>query len=199
MMRAASIGIAALLVLSVAFPARGQLSGGYLNPFLGGITPDKPWHANGAGAVYGLDFGGNLTEAWSAGLDLSAAPLRDRTAPGDAALYAAALEGLRVFGRGARFAPYLSLGLGVTHYAPAGGAGVEPRSEFMVQPGAGVLIRIWDSADGSRSLALRPDVKVRWTHGWAHAPGNPVDPLYALGLTYSFGAPPAGLRSATPP
>lgn len=65
-----------------------------------------------------------------------------------------------------------------------------------LQPGAGVMIRLWESADGSRRLALRPDIKVRWTHGWAHAPGNPVDPLYVLGLTYSFGP---GLRSASPP
>jgi hypothetical protein len=189
-----------MLPLGVPLAALAQISGSwYVNPYAGGITPDKPWHATGTGAVYGLDVGADLSTAWSAELDLSAAPLRDRTAPGDDALYGAALEMLRVFDRDARFAPYLSLGSGLTHYAPVPGAGLEPRTELMVQPGAGVIIRLWDSADGSRSLVLRPDVKVRWTHGWAHAPGNPVDPLYVLGLTYSFGAGQSGLRSATPP
>jgi hypothetical protein len=46
---------------------------------------------------------------------------------------------------------------------------------------------VWESSDAADTLALRPDIKTRWTHGWAHAPGNPVDVLYALGLTFSFG------------
>jgi hypothetical protein len=46
---------------------------------------------------------------------------------------------------------------------------------------------VWQSPHGAGSLALRPDIKARWTHGWAHAPGNPVDVLYTLGLTFSFG------------
>jgi Outer membrane protein beta-barrel domain len=186
-----------LLVLGVPRLALAQLSEDwYVNPYLGGITPDKPWHASGSGGIYGLDIGTALSAAWSAELDLSGAPLRDRTASGDDGLYGAALEVLRVFDRGARFAPYLSFGAGLTHYAPSAGAGSQSRTEFMMQPGAGVMIRLWESADGSRSLALRPDIKVRWTHGWAHAPGNPVDPLYVLGLTYSFGPQP---RSASPP
>jgi hypothetical protein len=180
-----------MLMLGVTLPATAQVSGGwYVDPYLGGLTPDKPWHATGTGAVYGLDIGTDLSAAWSAELEWSAAPLRDRAVPGDDALYGVALTALRVFCRDARFAPYVSLGSGLTHYAPAAGAGLEPRTELMVQPGAGVIIRIWESGDGTRSLALRPEVEVRWTHGWAHAPGNPVDPVYALGLRYSFGAGP---------
>jgi hypothetical protein len=192
--------LAGFFVLGAPLPALAQMSGSwYANTYAGGVTPDKPWHATGAGMVYGLDLGADLSAQWSAELDLSAAPLRDRTVSGDDALYGAAFEVLRVFERGARFAPYLSLGSGLTRYAPATGAGLEPRTELVVQPGAGVIVRLWESADGSRSLALRPDIKVRWTHGWAHAPGNPVDPYYVLGLTYSFGAGRADLRSATPP
>jgi hypothetical protein len=56
----------------------------------------------------------------------------------------------------------------------------------MWQAGGGTLVRLWAPADGASSLALRPEIRVRWTHGWAHAPGNPVDPLYALGLMFSF-------------
>jgi hypothetical protein len=57
----------------------------------------------------------------------------------------------------------------------------------MAQPGLGAFIKVWQSPHGAGSLALRPDIKARWTHGWAHAPGNPVDVLYTLGLTFSFG------------
>ena len=75
--------------------------------------------------------------------------------------------------------------------------GLETRTEFMAQPGLGVIIKVWESADGSGSCALRPDIKARWTHGWAHAPGNPVDALYVLGLTFSFG--PGGRVAAVIP
>jgi len=49
------------------------------------------------------------------------------------------------------------------------------------------LDKMRQSPHGAANLALRPDIKARWTHGWAHAPGNPVDVLYTLGLTFSFG------------
>jgi hypothetical protein len=196
MMRAAT----GLVMLAASFATLAQTSGSwYVNTYAGGITPDKPWHATGAAAVYGLDIGAAFSAQWSAELDVNAAPLGDRTASGDDVLGGAALEVLRGLGRGARLAPYVSLGAGLTRYMPVAGAGLEPRTEFMVQPGAGVVVRIWESADGSRTLALRPDVKVRWTHGWAHAPGNPVDPYYVLGLTYSFGARGEDVRSATRP
>jgi len=159
----------------------------YLNPYLGGFTPDKPWRAKGEAPLYGLDIGTNVSPTWSAELDLNGALLSDRVGPAHTGLYGGALDLLRVFNRGGVFAPYLSIGAGATHAAPPPGTGLESRTEFMWQPGFGAIIKVWQSTDDSRSLALRPDVKVRWTHGWAHAPGNPVDVLYVLGLTFSFG------------
>ncbi len=135
--------------------------------------------------------------AWSAELDLNGARLSDRVGSGHIGLYGGALDVLWVFNRGATFAPYLSMGAGVTHAAPPSATGLETRTEFMAQPGLGVIIKVWESADGSGSCALRPDIKARWTHGWAHAPGNPVDALYVLGLTFSFG--PGGRAAAVIP
>jgi hypothetical protein len=158
----------------------------YLNPYLGGITPDKPWHATGAAVVYGVDIGTQVTPAWSAELDLEGATLRDRDDGKRSSLYESALDLLRTFNYGAHFAPYLSLGAGVTHFEPSPSAGLERRTEFMLQPGAGALIRLWGRSGGVRTLALRPAIEARWTHGWAHAPGNPVDPVYTLGLSLTL-------------
>jgi hypothetical protein len=158
----------------------------YLNPYLGGITPDKPWHAAGAAVVYGLDIGTTLTPSWSAELNLNGASLRDRDGRDHSSLYGTALNVLRVFNSGARLALYLSMGAGVTHFAPASSSALQSRTEFMAQPGAGALIRLWEGPGALRSLALRPAVEARWTHGWAHAPGNPVDLIYTLGLSLTL-------------
>jgi hypothetical protein len=171
----------------------GEVGSWYLNPYLGGITPDKPWHASGSAVVYGVDVGMNLSASWGAEVDLSGARLDDRLEEGHSGLYGGALDVLRVFNRGGRFVPYLLIGAGLTRDLPPAGVALVSRTEFMVQPGVGAMLKLWESADHSRSLALRPDIKVRWTHGWAHAPGNPVDPLYVLGVTFSFG-PQGALR-----
>jgi hypothetical protein len=178
-----------LLLLCIPFTvhAQDELAGWYVNPYLGGIIPDKPWGGKGGTALFGIDIGRNLSAAWSAELDLNGARLNDRVGSGHTDLYGGALELLRLFNGGGRFAPYLMLGAGVTDAAPPPGAGLQSRTEFMMQPGGGAIIRLWEGADGAGTLALRPAIEARWTHGWAHAPGNPVDVLYALGLTYSFG------------
>jgi hypothetical protein len=175
-------------MLCMVLPARAEEAGEwYLNAFAGGISPDKPWGASGHAALYGLDLGVTLAHGWNAELDLNRANLNDRLGAQDSRLEGGALQLLRVFNRGARFAPYVSLGAGLTHEAPGAGSGLMNHTEFMVQPGIGALVGLWERADGSVSLALRPEIEARWTHGWAHAPGNPVDPLYGLGLTVTFG------------
>lgn len=193
--------LVSLPVLCVALTALAQDEVGqwYFNPYLGGITPDKPWGAKGSTALYGLDIGTNFSATWSAELDLNGARLSDRVGSGHSGLYGGALDLLRVFNRGGVVAPYLSIGAGVAHAAPPSGTGLESRTEFMAQPGFGAIIKAWESVDGSRSFALRPDIKARWTHGWAHAPGNPVDVLYVLGLTFAFGpARPPATSAAIP-
>jgi len=177
-----------LLCLCAAHAGHGEepARSWYMNPYLGGITPDKPWGGNGSAALYGLDVGKNLSPAWGIELDLNDAPLSDRFGPQRSQLYGGALQLLRVFRIKRGFAPYLSIGSGVTHLAPPAGIPLQRRTEFMVQAGTGAIVGLWESGDGWRSLALRPDVKFRWTHGWAHAPGNPVDVLYVFGLTFSF-------------
>jgi OmpA-OmpF porin, OOP family len=181
--------LASLLVSCPPVATIAQTTPGswYVNPDVGGIIPDKPWGARGSAPLFGLDLGRSLTGGWSTELDVTYARLDDRRGSSHSSLEGAALQAVRIFDFGARVLPYASLGAGMTHEAPGAGSGLLTRTEFMVQPGLGVLVRLWD-AHGS-GLALRADFEARWTHGWAHAPGNPVDPLYRLGLSYYFGGP----------
>jgi Outer membrane protein beta-barrel domain len=156
----------------------------YLGVDAGGIIPDKPWGARGSAPLFGFDLGRSFAGGWSTELQLTYAPLEDRRGSGHSSLETAGLKALRVFDTGTRFSPYVSLGAGVTHEAPGSGSGLLSRSEFMVQPGVGTIVTLLETRGGR--LALRVDVGTRWTHGWAHAPGNPVDPYYTVGLTYAF-------------
>jgi hypothetical protein len=158
----------------------------YLNPYVAGISPDKPWHATGSAPLYGLDVGVALSPEWCAELDVDGASLRERSGNGHTDVDGGALGFLRLFNLGGRIQPYLGAGIGLTHNTAAPQTSLEAHTEFMVQPEIGTLVRLWESADGSRELALRPDVRVRWTHGWAHAPGNPVDPIYGVGITFAW-------------
>ncbi len=196
------LSLVSRLALCVPLTAFAQDEGGYwyLSPYFGGITPDKPWGGRGSTALYGLDIGSSFSPVWSAELDLNGARLSDRLGSGHTGLYGGALDLLRVFNGSGDFAPYLSIGAGVTHLAPASDTGLESRTEFMAQPGLGAIIKVWGSTHGSGTWALRPDIKARSTHGWAHAPGNPVDVLYTLGLTFSFGqVSPVSAATAVPP
>lgn len=185
MRRACLLSLWALWLPLVAL-AEDDAQRWYLNPYVGGIVPDKPWGGRGSALLYGLDIGMRLSAAWSAEIDINAASLSDRYNAGPIGLYGGALTVLRVFRRDARVAPYVSFGAGLTHVAAPSGIPLASRTEFMAQPGFGALVKLWARSDGACALALRPDFKARWTHGWAHAPGNPVDILYGLGLAFEF-------------
>jgi hypothetical protein len=176
---------ALLLGAPVAVQAQSAPATFDLNPYIGGISPDKPWRARGSAPLYGFDLGIGLIPSWRLEFDLNQATLSDRSDPGHSSLYGGALSVSYLLNPAGRLAPFVAFGAGLTRYVPPSGIGVQERSEFMAQPGIGALLRLWRSADARRSLALRPQVSLRWTHGWAHAPGNPVDPLYVIGLTYT--------------
>ncbi len=158
----------------------------YLDPYAGGISPDKPWHATGSAPLYGLDVGMSLSSEWRAELDLNRASLAERAGGGHTDLDGGALGLVRLFNPDGRIAPLLGAGVGLTHDTAAPQTGLAAHTELMVEPAIGALVRLWQSAGGTRQVALRPEVRVRWTHGWAHAPGNPVDPIYGVGITFGW-------------
>ena len=213
-----------LLILSVPLTALGQDQYGhwydgvghfYVNPYAGGITPDRPWLATGSQADFGLDLGYNFSPAWSAEFDFNYARLKYRYVTGDhVTVDHGAVNGLRVFNRGGVFSPYLLLGVGALHNSsPAGLANqvfLSSGTNFMAQGGVGAFIRLWENSDASATFSLRPEARARWTDtsvrylnsagDLIHA-SNPVDFIYVLGFTFSFGPgrPPAPVAAAPPP
>jgi OmpA-OmpF porin, OOP family len=186
-----------VLLAPLAASAGDEVGHWYVSPYLGGISPDKDWAPAGSAPLYGFDVGKNFSPAWSGELDLNGSSIKLRDEPGHFHLYGGALDVLRVFNRGATFAPYVSLGAGVTRFNPSSEQGLSSHTNFMVQGGVGVFIKLWENADASRSFALRPDIKARWTD----VNSSPVDLLYVLGLTFTFGpgrAPPPAAVAAPP-
>ncbi len=194
---------ALLALLPVAAPAADEVGHWYVDPYIGGIKPDHDWGAPSSNAFdYGIAFGKHLSQHLSAEIDLNGARLHeyDGSPPfntGHAKLYAGSLNLLGVFSRGSTVAPYISIGAGATHWDPDVNT-LDTRTRFMAQAGVGAFIKLWENADASRSFSLRPDVKGRWTD--VH--DNPVDLLYVLGFTFSWGpgvSPPVATAVAPPP
>jgi OOP family OmpA-OmpF porin len=176
--------------------AQNEVGQWYLNPYVGGVTPDAEWATTGKKIMYGFDLGKNLSKAWSVELDLNGSALTYRYGDGHVRLFGGAFDALRVFNRGSTFAPYLSLGVGAIHDSPPDGFGLSSRTEFMAQGGIGAFIRLWQNSNGSRTIFLRPDLKARWSR----VSGNPVDFLYVLGFTATFGpCQPAVAAPPSPP
>ncbi|HEX8783952.1 MAG TPA: outer membrane beta-barrel protein, partial [Steroidobacteraceae bacterium] len=167
-----------VLCASRGVVAQNEVGQWYLNPYVGGVTPDAEWATTGKKIMYGFDLGKNLSKAWSVELDLNGSRLSYRYGDGHVGLYSGAFDALRVFNRGSTFAPYLSLGVGAIHDSPPDGVGLSSRTEFMAQGGLGAFIKLWENSTGSRTIFLRPDLKARWSH----VTGNPVDFLYVLGF-----------------
>ena len=193
-----------LLMLASAAALAGDEAGHwYINPYVGGISPDKTWAGStNSQLLYGIDVGHNLSAAWTLELDFNYASLSNHLGPGGGHvnLWGGALDALRVWNRQSRFAPYIVLGVGAAGEHPPAGLGLTSHTDFMAQGGVGALIKLWENTDASQSFSLRPDVRARWTD--AH--GNPVDFLYVLGFTLTWGpavmpVAAAALMAAAPP
>ena len=175
-----------LLWAPVAALAGDEAGHWYINPYFGGISPDKTWAGStNSQLLSGIDVGKNLSAAWTVELDFNYASLTNQLGAGGGHvnLWGASLDALRVWNRRSRFAPYIVLGAGATGESPPAGLGLTSRTGFMAQGGVGAFIKLWENSDASQSFLLRPDVKTRWTD--AHA--SPVDLLYVLGFTLTWG------------
>lgn len=189
--------LAAVLILGApALACAGDEVGHwYLDPYVGGITPDSDWSSTGTTVDYGFAIGHNFSPDWTAELNLNGARLSDKATSGHLGLYAASLDLLRVWNRTGVFAPYISAGAGALQVQPQSGSN---RTFFLAQAGIGAFIKLWESADGSRSFALRPDLTVRGDRFTQS--GSATDYLYALGFVFSVGPPtPVAVAAAPPP
>jgi OmpA-OmpF porin, OOP family len=189
-----------LLIVCVPLLAYGgdEVGHWYLDPNVGGITPDAEWGLKeGANLDYGLAIGKNLSEDWSFELNLNGARPDYKHISGTLGMYDASLDVLRVWNRGGTFAPYLSVGLGSITLVPSGST---PNHTFMAtQAGIGAFIKLWENADASRSLSLRPDAEFRGDRFTQS--DSKSDYLYTLGLVFTFGpgTPPPVAAPPPPP
>jgi OOP family OmpA-OmpF porin len=184
-MKRALLGLLTL-VAPAAAPAGDEAGHWYINPYFGGISPDKTWAgSSNSQLLSGIDVGNNLSALWTVELDFNYASLSNHlgSGGGHVNLWGGALDALRVWNRHSRFAPYVVVGAGATGDRPPEGPDLSSRTGFMAQAGVGAFIKLWENSDASQSFSLRPDLKARWTD--TH--GNPVDFLYVLGFTLTWG------------
>ncbi|MBS0366818.1 MAG: OmpA family protein [Proteobacteria bacterium] len=205
------------VLLALAFAAPVAASAGdevghwYLNPYVGGISADSIYTTKGSDLLYGIGFGRHLSENWSLEANLNTARLKDKYDGDHFRLSGLTFDLLRVFRRDSVFAPYISAGVGAVRYEPGAlsvfdgspAIGNGNQTGLAAEAGLGAFVKLWENGNASRSLSLRPDVKARWDN--IDARRVPLDLLYTLGLTFSFGpgvtppAPPAPPVAAAPP
>jgi hypothetical protein len=173
----------------------------YLDPYVGGMTPDNGWQVKeGANLDFGLAIGNNLSDAFSLELNVNGARPDYRVGSGHLGMAAASLDLLRVWNRAGVFAPYVEFGAGALQLQPSGGN--SNHTGFMAQAGIGAFIKLWENSDASRSLMLRPDLVARGDR--LGQTDSKTDYLYTLGLVFTFGPgtppppPPPGLHRRHP-
>jgi OmpA-OmpF porin, OOP family len=191
---------ALLIAAPLLAAADDEVGHWYFDPQIGGIGTDGIRHTND-GYLYGLGIGNNLSEQWSAEVNLNGTQrLTDSRDSGHLNLYGGSLDFLRVFNRAASVAPYISLGVGAVRDSASATSTASSSTNFMAQAGVGWFLKLWENADDSRTFTLRPDFKVRWddTSG---ANTHPMDFLATVGFQFSFGPgrTPVAVAAAPPP
>lgn len=187
----------AALLCAMAAPALAsatEVGHWYLNPQIGGISVDNDRGLQDKDWLYGLGIGKHVNQGLSVELNLNGSQIGGGPGNGDLSLYAGSIDALGVLNRDGRFAPYLSIGAGAVQNERSPGANA---ADAMAQAGIGAMIRLWESADQTRTFALRPDLKARWSE--SGATGTYLDYIGTLGFQFSFGAAPAPVAVLPPP
>jgi OOP family OmpA-OmpF porin len=167
----------------------------YLNPQFGGISVDNERPVEDKDWLYGLGFGKHLNRGLSAEVNLNGAQIGGGPGRGDLSLWASSFDLLGVMNRDGRVSPYVSVGIGSVRNDRSSG---DNATDFMSQAGVGLFLKLWESADGSRSFSLRPDLKARWDE--AGAEGHLLDYIGTLGFQFAFGgANAAPVVASVPP
>jgi OmpA-OmpF porin, OOP family len=178
-----ALAVPVAAIASDADQAGNEVGRWYVTPQVGGISVDNDRLVQDKDWLYGLGIGKHVSEALSVELNLNGAQIGGGPARGDLSLYGASIDLLGVMNRAGKVSPYVSVGTGVLQNERSPGSNA---TDFMAQAGVGVLLDVWESADGSSSFSLRPDLKARWDD--AGADGHLRDYIATLGFQYAFGA-----------
>lgn len=182
------------LAVPLAASAADNVGHWYLTPSIGGISVDNDRPVQDKDWLYGLGIGKHVSDALSVELNLNGSQIGGGVGRGDLSLYGASVDLLGVANRAGNVSPYLSVGAGTVQNDRSPGSNA---TDFMAQAGVGMFLNVWQSADGSSSFALRPDLKARWDE--AGAEGTLRDYIGTLGFQYSFGSPKPRAVEPTPP
>ena len=168
----------------------------YLNPQVGGISVDNDRPVEDKDWLYGLGIGKHVNRGLSVEMNFNGAQIGGGPSRSDLSLWGGSLDLLGVMNRDGRVSPYVSVGVGGVRNDRSAG---DNATDFMSQAGVGLFLKLWESADGSRSFSLRPDLKARWDE--AGAEGHLRDYIGTLGFQLAFGAPRSvpTLASTPPP
>ncbi len=187
--------VALLCILAApGMAAASDVGHWYLTPQIGGISVDNDRPVQDKDWLYGLGIGKHVSDALSVELNLNGSQIGGGPGRADLSLYGGSIDLLGVMNRAGKVAPYISVGMGVVQNERSPGSNA---TDFMTQAGVGLLMKVWESADSSRSFTLRPDIKARWDD--AGAPGHLLDYIGTLGFQYAFGSPAAKPVEAAPP
>lgn len=184
----------ALVIAAPGIAAADDVGHWYITPQIGGISVDNDRPVQDKDWLYGVAIGKHLSRVINLELNFNGSQIGGGPGRSDISLYGGSLDLLTVMNRGGVVAPFLSFGAGVLQNDRSPG---RDATNLMGQVGAGMFIKAWESADGSRSFALRPELKVRWDEDGAIE--NNRDYLGLLGFQLSFGAPRAKPVETPPP
>ncbi len=111
----------------------------------------------------------------------------------DGSITGASLDVMGVFARESRFSPYVLAGAGVqsSNYE-----GLEGDDNVAVSVGVGALWDLWRSADGSRKVQLRPEVRSRFDF---QDDSTLNDQFASLGVAFGWGQPRPEPKAEEPP
>jgi OOP family OmpA-OmpF porin len=186
--------VPALVIAAPGLAAADDVGHWYITPQIGGISVDNDRPVQDKDWLYGLAIGKEINRVINLELNLNGSQIGGGPGRGDLSLYGASLDLLTVMNRGYVVEPFLSFGAGALQTDRSPGSN---STNLMGQVGVGMFINAWQSSDGARKFALRPEIKVRWDEDGAIE--NNRDYLGMLGFQFSFGAPAAKPVETPPP
>jgi OmpA-OmpF porin, OOP family len=198
---------AVVLAFAAATPARAddsthpwndEVGQWFVSPFVGMSFLDDDRLLDD-GLHYGASIGKHLSDKWSAQLtgytgdfdNDGKKPEWTWPASFDGSISGVSFDVLRVFARDSRISPYLLGGFG---YQSSDYEGAERDDNVTASLGLGLMWDLARSADGSRTVQLRPEVRTRWDL----QSGDPLNDIVAqVGIAFGWGAPrPAPVAAA---
>ena len=141
--------------------------------------------------VYGASVGKHLSDQWTVQLtgytsDFDNDGLRPEwtwPASFDGSISGGSVDLLRVFARDSRISPYIVGGIGMQN---SNYEGLEGDENVTASAGLGLMWDLMRSADGARTVQLRPEIRSRWDL----QSGNTLNDVVAqVGIAFGWGAP----------